>query len=100
MHPELGREHQGQREPQLVKWIGNHVGSGFMQLQFYPPGYVQQFDELSCDATKWCSAVAIFGLSGSLTQTNNADCLVRAGEEFANFVYLMKSGVPQGPPDP
>jgi hypothetical protein len=86
--------------PNSPKWIGNHVGSGFMELQFYPPGYVQQYDGFSCDATKWCAAVAIFGLSDSLTQINNADCLARAGEEFANFAYLTKSGVPQGPPDP
>jgi hypothetical protein len=65
--------------------------------QFYSPGYVQQFDGASCDATKWCAAVAIFGLSDSLTQINNIDCLQRAGEEFANFAYLTKSGVPQGP---
>jgi hypothetical protein len=87
-------------DPNAADWIGNHVGSGFMELQFYPPGYVQQFTGFSCDASKWCAAVAIFGLSDSLTQTNNADCLSRAGEEFANFAYLTKSGVPQGPPDP
>jgi hypothetical protein len=87
-------------DPDSADWIGNHVGSGFMELQFYPPGYVQQFTGFSCDATKWCAAVAIFGLSDSLTQTNNIDCLQRAGEEFANFAYLTKSGVPQGPPDP
>jgi hypothetical protein len=87
-------------DPKSADWIGNHVGSGFMELQFYPPGYVQQFTGFSCDATKWCAAVAIFGLSDSLTQTNNIDCLQRAGEEFANFAYLTKSGVPQGPPDP
>jgi hypothetical protein len=87
-------------DPNSADWIGNHVGSGFMELQFYPPGYVQQYTGFSCDASKWCAAVAIFGLSDSLTQRNNADCLSRAGEEFANFAYLTKSGVPQGPPDP
>src|SRR5439155_15602268 len=87
-------------DPNSADWIGNHVGTGFLELQFYPPGYVQQFTGFSCDATRWCAAVAIFGLSDSLTQTNNIDCLRRAGEEWANFAYLTKSGVPQGPPDP
>ena len=87
-------------DPNAADWIGNHVGTGFMELQFYPPGYVQQFTGFSCKATQWCSAVAIFGLSDSLTQTNNVDCLQRAGEEFTNFAYLTTNGVPQGPPDP
>src|SRR5438093_10652571 len=79
-------------EPSAPDWIGNHVGSGLLELQFYPPGYVQQYSGFSCDATRWCAAVAIFGLSDSITQTNNADCLNRAGEEWANFAYLTRSG--------
>ena len=87
-------------DPNAADWMGNHVGSGFMELQFYPPGYVQQFTGFSCKATQWCSAMAIFGLSDSLTQQNNLDCFQRAGEEFANFAYLTTTGAPQGPPDP
>lgn len=85
--------------PSDPNWIGNHVGIGFLQLQFYSPGWVQQFSGFSCDPTRWCAAMVTFGLSDSLTQTNNADCLQRAGEEWANFAYLTKSGAPQGPPD-
>ena len=78
------------------EWVGNHVGSGFLELQFYPPGWAAT----SCDATKWCAAMNVFGLSETITQTNNSDCLKRAGAEWGNFAFITTSGVPQAPPDP
>jgi hypothetical protein len=35
-----------------------------------------------------------------LTQVNNAACRATAGEEWANFAFVTKNGVPQAPPDP
>jgi hypothetical protein len=87
-------------DPASPNWIGNHVGSGFLELQFYPPGWTPFLVGTSCDATKWCAAMAVFGLSDSLTQTNNAACLSSAGEEWANFAFLTRNGVPQAPPNP
>ena len=84
-------------DPNSPNWIGNHVGTGFLELQFYPPGWA---DAVSCDATQWCTAMALFGLSDSLTQTNNLDCLQRAGEEWANFAFLTHDGTPHAPPSP
>ena len=55
---------------------------------------------MSCDPTKWCAAMVVFGLSDSITQTNNLDCLQTAGEEWANFAYLTLSGKPHAPPSP
>ncbi|MEP6526896.1 MAG: hypothetical protein ABJA86_06995 [Nocardioidaceae bacterium] len=81
-------------------WIGNHAGTGFLELQFYPPGWTPFLVGTSCDPTKWCAAMAVFGLSDSLTQTNNADCLNTVGEEWPNFAFITKSGKPQAPPDP
>jgi hypothetical protein len=81
-------------------WIGRHAGTGFLELQFYPPGWTPFLIGTSCDPTKWCAAMAVFGLSDSLTQINNVDCLERAGEEWANFAFITKSGVPHAPPDP
>lgn len=80
-------------------WMGNHVGTGFLELQFYPPGWVPE-PNVSCDPTRWCAAMVVFGLSATRTQLNNADCLERAGEEWANFAFITKSGVPQAAPDP
>jgi hypothetical protein len=44
-------------------YIGKHPGTAFMELQFYPPGWVAWPPGASCDATKWCVALAIFSLS-------------------------------------
>jgi hypothetical protein len=81
-------------------WMGNHVGTGFLEMQFYPPGWVPFQNAISCDPTRWCAAMVVFGLSATRTQLNNADCLNRAGEEWANFAFITKNGAPQAPPDP
>jgi hypothetical protein len=79
-----------------------HPGTAFMELQFYPPGYVQQFDGFSCSATQWCVALTIDSFSENpLTgQVLNKSCRQKVGVEYVNFAYLTKSGVPQGPPNP
>ena len=77
-----------------------HPGAAYMELQFYPPGYVQQWNGFSCSATQWCVALTVDSLSlNSMTgQTNNATCESLVGEEYVNFAYLTHSGKPQGPP--
>jgi hypothetical protein len=79
-----------------------HPGTAFMELQFYPPGYVQQWNGFSCSPTQWCVALTIDSYSkDSLTgQSLNATCQAKVGIEYVNFAYLTKSGVPQGPPNP
>jgi hypothetical protein len=81
-----------------------HAGTAFMELQFYPPGFVRQFTGSSCDPTRWCVALTIDSLSmNPVTNQNlNPTCAqeILGGEEYVNFAYLTKSGVPQGPPDP
>jgi len=80
----------------------NHPGTAFMELQFYPPGYVQQFTGFSCDATRWCAAMAIFSLSEDPVNgtTLNSTCAAITGLEYANFAYITKNGVPQAVPNP
>jgi hypothetical protein len=82
----------------------NHPGTAFVEVQFYPPGFVRQFDGFSCDATKWCAALTIDSLAEDPvngTLLNDA-CQARilGGIEPVNFAYLTRNGVPQGPPDP
>lgn len=79
-----------------------HPGTAFMELQFYPPGYVRQFDGFSCSATRWCVALTIDSLSiNPVTgQQLNDTCAAQVGLEYVNFAYLTKDGVPQGPPNP
>jgi hypothetical protein len=83
-------------------YLGKHPGTAFMELQFYPPGWVQWPPGVSCDPAKWCAAIAIFQLNenqNSLT-LNNDDCLETVGLEPANFAFITRNGVPVGPPDP
>jgi hypothetical protein len=90
--------------PHAVDYLGNTPGSGFMEMQFYPPGWAQWPPGVSCSATQWCAALNIDSLSeNDQTGTiNNNDCLNNAGYEYVNFAFITKSGVPQpnSPPDP
>jgi hypothetical protein len=79
-----------------------HPGAAYMELQFYPPGYVQQWNGFSCSAKQWCVALTIDSLAlNSLTgQQLNSTCEAITGEEYTNFAYLTHNGIPQGPPNP
>src|SRR4051812_16784563 len=83
-------------------YIGRHPGTAFLEVQFYPPGWAPWPPGVSCDATKWCAAMAIFSLlqDQNAGVLNNADCRARAGDEPANFAFITKSGVPHAPPAP
>jgi hypothetical protein len=81
-------------DPTSSHYIGNHPGSGFMEMQFYPPGWLP----LSCDNTnRWCSALLTFGVSQNSNTGNIGGC---GGAEWANFAFVTKSGAPGGPPSP
>jgi hypothetical protein len=80
-----------------------HPGAAYMELQFYPPGYVQQFAGFSCGATQWCVALTIDSLAlnpitGKL-MNQSCDTAV-GGPEYVNFAYLTRSGKPEGPANP
>jgi hypothetical protein len=85
-----------------------HVGEAFMEMQFYPPGWVPwptwavAVGASACDPTRWCAALNIFSLSlNAVTgKPNNATCLGRVGEEYANFAFITKSGHSQAPANP
>ena len=71
-------------------------------MQFYPPGWVSFENGISCDATKWCAAMAIFSFNSNQNTgvANNADCLGSVGIEPANFAFITRNGNPIGPPGP
>src|SRR5690242_842176 len=50
-------------DPNAPDYIGKHPGAAFLEVQFYPPGWAPWPAGVSCDATKWCAAMAIFSLS-------------------------------------
>ncbi len=89
-------------DPDSPRYIGRHPGTAFMEMQFYPPGWVSWPPGASCDATRWCAALNVDSLSIDLNHNigNNADCLARAGQEPVNFAFITRNGRSQAPADP
>ena len=85
-----------------------HPGTAFMELQFYPPGWVPwptwavAAGAGACDPTKWCAAMNIFGLSENPVtgQLQNSTCAAQAGIEYWNFAFITKDGRSQAPANP
>jgi hypothetical protein len=90
--------------PAAPDYIGNHPGNAFMELQFYGPGYVPQFEGFGCAATVYCAAMTIDSrtLDQNTGVLNNTDCnnYILGGQEPINWAYITKSGVSQAPANP
>jgi hypothetical protein len=89
-------------DPNADDYIGKHAGTAFLELQFYPPGWAPWPPGVSCDAHKWCAAMAIFSLNNDYNHAipNNSDCLGTVGIEPVNFAFITLSGMPHAPPSP
>jgi hypothetical protein len=83
-------------------YVGHHPGAAMLELQFYPPGWVQLPFGFSCDARRWCAAMNIdsFDINANTLATNNAACLNLVGEEPVNFAFVTRDGVAQAPANP
>jgi hypothetical protein len=85
-----------------------HVGQAYMEMQFYPPGWIawptwqKAVGASSCDPTHWCAAMNIDSLSlNPVTgKANNTTCLNKVGEEYVNFAFITKNGKSTGPANP
>jgi hypothetical protein len=89
-------------DPTSPSYIGRHPGTAFMEMQFYPPGWVNWPAGNSCSATQWCAALNIDSLSQNMnngTQLNDT-CASVTGIEYVNFAFITKSGVAQAPASP
>jgi hypothetical protein len=90
--------------PNAPDYIGKHPGNAFMELQFYGPGYVPQFEGFGCTATQYCAAMTIdsLGLNQNDGVANTAACddFLLGGEEPINWAYITKDGVSQAPANP
>lgn len=82
--------------------MSQHPGTAFMEMQFYPPGWVTWPAGDSCDATKWCAALNIDSLSEDPVNgtTQNATCASLTGLEYVNFAFITKNGHSQAPANP
>jgi hypothetical protein len=91
-------------DPAAPDYIGRHPGTAFLEVQFYPPGWApfQLPGGVSCDASQWCAAMAIFSFNQDQNTgvNNNAACLNQVGVEPANFAFVTTSGTPHAPPAP
>jgi hypothetical protein len=85
-----------------------HAGTAFMEMQFYPPGWIQwptwaaAVGASSCDPSKWCAALNIdsFSLNPVTNQAQNQTCQAKAGVEYLNFAFITKNGKSTGPANP
>jgi len=83
-----------------------HPGTAFMEMQFYPPGWVEWPAGNSCDPTKWCAALNIDSYSANPVtgQALNSTCQgeIVGGVEYINFAFITLNGKPQpnSPPNP
>jgi hypothetical protein len=85
-----------------------HPGTAFLELQFYPPGWVPwptwqvAVGASGCDPTKWCAAMNIFSLAQDPVAgtTLNATCAARTGVEYVNFAFMSKNGRTTAPANP
>jgi len=86
----------------------NHPGTAFLELQFYPPGWVPwptwqvAVGASGCDPTKWCAAMNIFSLAEDPVAGTvlNPACAAKTGLEYVNFAFVSKNGRTTAPPNP
>jgi hypothetical protein len=86
----------------------DHPGTAFLELQFYPPGWVPwptwqvAVGAGGCDPTKWCVAMNIFSLAENpVTGTTlNSTCANTVGLEYVNFAFVTKNGRTEAPANP
>ena len=96
--------------PNAPNYVGRHPGNAFMELQFYPPGYVEQFEGFGCTATQYCAAMTIdsrtldqnHGAPGTdgTENTNACNNYVLGGPEPINWAYITRNGHSQAPANP
>jgi hypothetical protein len=90
--------------PNKPNYIGKHPGNAFMELQFYGPGYVKQFEGFGCTAHRYCAAMTIdsrtLDQNTGIENTAACDQYILGGGEPINWAYITKSGQSQAPANP
>jgi hypothetical protein len=91
-------------DPTAADYIGNHPGTAFMEMQFYPPGwFFSNSGAIDADSgTKWSAALNIdsFQSNDNTGQGNNAACVAITNGEYVNFAFIQTDGVPSASPSP
>jgi hypothetical protein len=91
-------------DPSSPDYIGKHPGNAYMELQFYGPGYVPQFEGFGCTAHQYCAAMTIdsrtLDQNTGIENTEACDNFILGGPEPINWAYITHSGNSQAPADP
>ena len=102
--PDSDRNNLVGSNPNAPNYIGKHPGNAFMELQFYGPGYVPQFEGFGCTAHQYCAAMTIdsrtVNQNTGVENTSACNNYILGGAEPINWAYITKSGVSQGPANP
>jgi hypothetical protein len=102
--PDSDRNNLVGSNPNAPDYIGKHPGNAFMELQFYGPGYVPQFEGFGCTAHQYCAAMTIDSLSlnqnTGVANTSACNNFILGGEEPINWAYITRNGVSQAPANP
>jgi hypothetical protein len=102
--PDSDRNDLEGTDPSRRDYLGRHPGNAYMELQFYGPGYVPQFEGFGCTATQYCAAMTIDSrtLNQNTGVENTAACnqYVLGGPEPINWAYVTHSGHSQAPANP
>jgi hypothetical protein len=102
--PDTDRNNLVSSNPAAPNYIGKHPGTAFMELQFYPPGYVAMPEGLSCAGHQWCAAMTIDSASENqntgVFNTSACNNFILGGVEPINFAFITKSGKSQAPANP
>jgi hypothetical protein len=88
-------------DPAAHDYIGRHPGTAFMEMQFYPPGWLFALFGQGT-ATQWTAALNIdsFQDNANTGQNNNPACQAITRGEYVNFAFIQTDGVPFPPGSP
>jgi hypothetical protein len=87
-------------DPKSPKYIGRHPGTAFMEMQFYPPGWVNGFDQSRYAAALNIDSFNLKEPGPDGPVPNNQACLQSIGLEPVNFALITLDGKSQAPADP
>ena len=102
--PDSDKNNLVSSNPKSPNYIGKHPGNAFMELQFYGPGSVPQFEGFGCTATQYCAAMTIDSRmpnqNTGVENTSACNNYILGGPEPINWAYITRSGVSQAPANP
>jgi hypothetical protein len=86
--------------PRAPDYIGNHAGTAFLELQFYPPGWIDSPQLVASNAYFAALNIDSLSINTNTGQNNNRSCLNQVGQEPVNFAVITRNGVPLFPANP